>query len=81
MQPVLDGVHSQDTRSFQCSSFTLGKLELFLHDRPEPTPVLLKLALVHVQFEIIHPFLDVNGRLGRLLIPLIIDQLGDERWF
>jgi Fic family protein len=45
----------------------MGALELFLHDRPEPTPVLLKAAMAHVQFESIHPFLDGNGRLGRLL--------------
>ena len=50
----------------------MGKLELFLHDQPEPTPVLLKTALAHVQFETIHPFLDGNGRLGRLLITLLL---------
>jgi Fic family protein len=50
----------------------MGKLELFLHDVPDPTPVLLKAALAHVQFETIHPFLDGNGRLGRLLITLIL---------
>lgn len=50
----------------------LGKLELFLHDQPEPTPVLLKAALAHVQFETIHPFLDGNGRLGRILITLLL---------
>jgi len=50
----------------------MGKLELFLHDQPEPTPVLLKAALAHVQFETIHPFLDGNGRLGRLLIALLL---------
>ncbi len=50
----------------------MSKLELFLHDQPEPTPVLLKAALAHVQFETVHPFLDGNGRLGRLLITLLL---------
>lgn len=50
----------------------MGKLELFLHDQPEPTPVLLKAALAHVQLETIHPFLDGNGRLGRLMITLLL---------
>ena len=50
----------------------MSKLELFLHDQPEPTSVLLKAALAHVQFETIHPFLDGNGRLGRLLIALLL---------
>lgn len=48
----------------------LTPFERFLNDEPEPTPPLLKAALAHVQFETIHPFLDGNGRLGRLLIVL-----------
>jgi len=50
----------------------LGRLELFLHDQPEPTSTMLKASLAHVQFETIHPFLDGNGRLGRLLITLLL---------
>lgn len=50
----------------------MGELELFLHDQPKPTPTLCKAALAHVQFETIHPFLDGNGRLGRLLIALLL---------
>jgi len=48
----------------------LHAFERFLHDLPEATPALVKAGLAHVQFETIHPFLDGNGRIGRLLIVL-----------
>jgi len=54
----------------------LDNFERFLHDDKHKLPVLVEAGLVHVQFESIHPFLDGNGRLGRLLITLLLCAKG-----
>jgi len=53
----------------------LGQLETFLHQRDE-LPLLVKIGLAHAQFETIHPFLDGNGRVGRLLITFLLCERG-----
>lgn len=53
----------------------LGQLEKFIHSEHE-LPALVRAGLVHVQFETIHPYLDGNGRIGRLLIALLLEHWG-----
>lgn len=52
----------------------LAALERFIHDEAPTLPPLVRVALVHVQFETIHPFLDGNGRIGRLLIAALLES-------
>ncbi|MDH5311885.1 MAG: Fic family protein [Gammaproteobacteria bacterium] len=54
----------------------MSDLERFIHDRERPLPLLVRAGLAHAQFESIHPFLDGNGRLGRLLITLMLHAEG-----
>ena len=54
----------------------MAALERFLHAKEDGVPILLRAGLAHLQFETIHPFLDGNGRVGRLLITLLLCQAG-----
>jgi Fic family protein len=57
----------------------LDNFERFLHQGTYKAPLLVELGLIHVQFETLHPFLDGNGRLGRLLITLLLCAKGALR--
>ena len=54
----------------------MSELERFIHNKNDGLPILVRVALSHVQFETIHPFLDGNGRVGRVLITLMLINAG-----
>ncbi len=54
----------------------MSDLERFLNEHDHPVPDLIKIGIAHYQFETIHPFLDANGRIGRLMIPLYLVERG-----
>jgi Fic family protein len=54
----------------------LADMERFIHDNATNLPPIIKVALIHAQFETIHPFLDGNGRIGRLLISALFEEWG-----
>ncbi len=60
----------------ECIADLLADVERFIHDTSTGLPPLVKIALVHAQFETIHPFLDGNGRIGRLLIAALLEHWG-----
>lgn len=79
---LIRAIHAELMRGVRGSRLTpaevpaaLGQLEAFLH-RPDDTPLLVKIGLAHAQFETIHPFLDGNGRVGRLLITFLLCERG-----
>ena len=53
----------------------MGHLELYMHEE-KVSDKLVQLAIIHAEFEALHPFLDGNGRLGRMLVPLFLWQVG-----
>ena len=55
---------------------TMGDVEKFIHSKADSLPALIKAALMHAQFETVHPFLDGNGRVGRLLISFYLISEG-----
>jgi Fic family protein len=57
----------------------MAAFERFLHEEDDGLPVLVRAGLAHVQFETVHPFLDGNGRIGRLLVTLLLCKAGTLR--
>jgi Fic family protein len=76
LQNWLGGTRPQDARFVPPPANVvpgaMGDLERFIHDEDLAMPLLVRAALAHAQFETIHPFLDGNGRVGRLLITLML---------
>jgi len=61
---------------FQKVEELMGDLEIFINSKNDNLPTLVRIALIHYQFEAIHPFSDGNGRVGRLLISLLLAATG-----
>lgn len=79
-QNWIGGPHPEDAQYVPSPSThildLMSNLEYFIHHDHSEIPVLVQAGLIHVQFECIHPFLDGNGRLGRLLITLLLCERG-----
>ena len=54
----------------------MSELEKYIHNAEVDVPAVVKIAIIHAQFERIHPFRDGNGRIGRLLISLLLKEYG-----
>jgi Fic family protein len=66
----------KDPGEFRQLADCMAAFERFLHNQKDGLPTLVRAGLAHVQFETIHPFLDGNGRVGRLLITLLLCEAG-----
>ncbi len=69
-QPLEDAIYVPPPPAYL--NDLLGDLEHFVSSPPSDMPVLVQCAVLHYQFEVIHPFVDGNGRIGRLLMPLFL---------
>ncbi len=76
----IEGIQASLSMGLKKSPFGCGSYERFINS-DDHMPILVRCALAHAQFEIIHPFLDGNGRLGRLLITFMLCEKSAEKDF